>query len=180
MVTVANQPHKTENVSTGYSCWKRQTKQRFYTGSYDVMEEYQTSINFERNIGTWRMQMVYVEKYQKQCWAHRSKSLKYIFVKAKFTEGTLKNDSVYFIAENCKTKTCSWCKNVVKTATFKSNTSRKVLKIEHKMDCNFDWVIYLCECKLRQKQYVGKNETKLNIRWITTEINLTLEIKHSA
>ena len=110
------------------------------------------------------MQMVYVEKYQKQCRAHRSKSLKYIFVKAKFTEGTLKNDSVYFIPENCKTKTCSWCKNVVKTATFKSNTNSKVFKIEHKMACNFDWAIYLCECKLRQKQHVGKSETKLNVR----------------
>ena len=33
------------------------------------------------------------------------------------------------------------------------------------MTCTSDWVIYLTECKSCQKQYVGKSETPLNIRF---------------
>ena len=33
------------------------------------------------------------------------------------------------------------------------------------MTCTSDWVIYLAECKSCSKQYTGKSETQLNIRF---------------
>ena len=48
--------------------------------------------------------------------------------------------------------------------TFIGQQTKKKLKIYHKVNCRSECVIYLMECPLCNKQYVGKAETAFNIR----------------
>ena len=60
---------------------------------------------------------------------------------------------------------CSWCKKLVESDTFTSNTNNKSYNIYHKMTCTSPWVIYLAECGKCKKQYVSKSKPNLNIRF---------------
>ena len=52
-----------------------------------------------------------------------------------------------------------------KTTTSKSiKICQKVYKIFHNVNCASSYVIYLMECILFNKQYVGKAETSFNTR----------------
>ena len=50
------------------------------------------------------------------------------------------------------------------TDTFTSSPNNKTFKIYHNTNCISNNVIYLLECTLCNKQYVGKAETQFNIR----------------
>ena len=106
----------------------------------------------------------------------RNKNLKDIFVKAKFQNDSnvTTNNEKDFKVTKCNAKRCSWCKNIVETETFSSKTNNKVFNIRHNMTCVSDWVIYLAECKSCSKQYTGKSETQLNIRFNNNRNHLNL------
>ena len=55
------------------------------------------------------------------------------------------------------------CKQVRKTTTFKNQQTKEICKIFHNVNCASSYVIYLMECILCDKQYVGKAETSFNI-----------------
>ena len=48
--------------------------------------------------------------------------------------------------------------------TFISQQTKRTFKIYNKVNCKSEDVIYLMECTLCNKQYVGKAETAFNIR----------------
>ena len=56
------------------------------------------------------------------------------------------------------------CKQIKKTTTFKSHITKKKYNIFHRVNCKSRYVIYLLECSICQKQYVGKSEWPMNIR----------------
>ena len=56
------------------------------------------------------------------------------------------------------------CKQVRSTSNFESHQTKKTFKIYHQVNCISPWVIYLMECTLCNKQYVGKSETPFNLR----------------
>ena len=56
------------------------------------------------------------------------------------------------------------CKQVKTTTYFKSLQTNRSFKIHHTVNCTSEYVIYLMECILCSKQYVGKAETAFNIR----------------
>ena len=56
------------------------------------------------------------------------------------------------------------CKQVQKTTNFKSQQTKKIYKMFHNVKCASSYVLYLMECILCNKQYVGKSETCFNIR----------------
>ena len=56
------------------------------------------------------------------------------------------------------------CKQVISSSTYKSQQTKTSYTIFHKVKCSRTYVIYLMECTLCKKQYVGKSETSFNIR----------------
>ena len=54
------------------------------------------------------------------------------------------------------------CSQLTSTMTFISQQTKRKFKIYH--NCKSEYVIYLMECTLCNKQYVGKTETAFNIR----------------
>ena len=56
------------------------------------------------------------------------------------------------------------CKQVVPTTTFKSQINGKSFKIQHRLKCHSENVIYLMECRMCSIKYVWKSETPFNIR----------------
>ena len=70
---------------------------------------------------------------------------------------------------------CSWCTKMVEGTEFKSVTTGRKFQIRHNMHCTSEWVVYLCECVVHKKQYVGKSETKLNIRMNNNRNHMALK-----
>ena len=56
------------------------------------------------------------------------------------------------------------CKQVRKTTTCKNQQTKEICKLFHNVNRVSSYVIYLMECILCGKQYVGKAETSFNIR----------------
>ena len=56
------------------------------------------------------------------------------------------------------------CKQVLERDSFKSNVTQRKYKIYNKTTCKSSWLIYLMECTLCKKQYIGKSETPFNLR----------------
>ena len=104
-----------------------------------------------------------VYKMKPQIVYKRSKNLSDILVRAKY-----RKDKANPVCKEVKTvsrcSSCSWCNKMTEGTYFKSFTTGKKYKIFHEMTCTTPWVIYLCRCKVHKKQYIGKSETKLNIR----------------
>ena len=57
-----------------------------------------------------------------------------------------------------------YCSQLISTTTFISQQTKRKFKIYHIVNCESEYVIYLMECTLCNKQYVGKTETAFNIR----------------
>ena len=55
------------------------------------------------------------------------------------------------------------CKQVLSTASFKGNLTKRVCKIFHNINRESKYVICLLECDLCNVQYVGKSEIAFNI-----------------
>ena len=65
----------------------------------------------------------------------------------------------------CLSKTGNLCcSQLTSTITFISQQTKRKFKIYHKVNCKSEYVIYLMECTLCNKQYVGKAEAAFNIR----------------
>ena len=56
------------------------------------------------------------------------------------------------------------CPVLKETKTFKSTNTGKIYKIKQHIDCDSDWLIYLCTCKKCKGQYVGKSKTPFKLR----------------
>ena len=56
------------------------------------------------------------------------------------------------------------CRQLTSTTTFVSQKAKRKFKIYRKANCKSEYVIYLMECKLGNKQYAGTAETAFNIR----------------
>ena len=56
------------------------------------------------------------------------------------------------------------CKQVKNTTSFMSQQTKKTYTIYYEVNCTSMFIIYLMECTLCNKQYVGKAETSFNVR----------------
>ena len=56
------------------------------------------------------------------------------------------------------------CKQVISSSTFKSQQTNKSYTTFNEVNCSSAYVVYLMECTLCEKQYVGKSETSFDIR----------------
>ena len=70
----------------------------------------------------------------------------------------------------CSKKRCEVCMNVSETNTFISNVTGETYKINHKLNCDDNCLIYLLPCKCCGKQYVGETTDILGIDGITIRI----------
>ena len=57
------------------------------------------------------------------------------------------------------------CSNIQETDTFTSSTTGECFKINHKLNCGDNCLIYLLTCKCCDKQYVGETTDELQLRW---------------
>ena len=66
---------------------------------------------------------------------------------------------------SCLSETGNLCySQLTSTMTFISQQTKRKFKIYHKVNCKSEYDIYLMECTLCNKQYLGKPETAFNIR----------------
>ena len=56
------------------------------------------------------------------------------------------------------------CKQIRNTNRFQSTTTKEKFKIFHRVNCRSRFILYLLECIICVKQYVGKSEWPMNIR----------------
>ena len=64
----------------------------------------------------------------------------------------------------CSKKCKVVCPVIEERRNFRSNNTGKVYQIRQHLDCDSDWVIYLCTCMKCGGQYVGKSKTPFKIR----------------
>ena len=76
----------------------------------------------------------------------------------------------------CGKKRCEVWVNVSETNTFSSNVICETYKINHKLNCDDDCLIYLSPCKYCGKQYVGETSGSFRYRWNNYKDN---DRKHS-
>ena len=68
-------------------------------------------------------------------------------------------------SENCGKSRSEVCLNIQETDTFTSTTTGESFKINHKLNCVDNCVIYLLTCKCCGKQYVGETTDEFRLRW---------------
>ena len=94
----------------------------------------------------------------------RCKNLKDILVRSKlYSRGT--GDAYSQGCSSCGGKRCQVCKHVCVTDTFCFSATGKQYKINFDFDCNSSNVVYLLECRVCHKQYVGSTVTPFRIRF---------------
>ena len=59
-------------------------------------------------------------------------------------------------SEKCGKSRCEVCLNIQETDTFTSTATGECFKINHKLNCDNNCLIYLFTCKCCGKQYVGE------------------------
>ena len=60
-------------------------------------------------------------------------------------------------SEKCGKSRCEVCLNIQETGTFTKTTTGETFKINHKLNCDDNCLIYFLTCKYCGKQYVGGN-----------------------
>ena len=96
----------------------------------------------------------------------RNRNLKELIGSNCIEKGKVKRAKYTFIIGKCSpclSKTGNLCCSQLTSMTFISQQTNKN-KIYHKVNCKSEYVIYLMDCTLCNKQYVGKAETAFNIR----------------
>ena len=68
-------------------------------------------------------------------------------------------------SEKCGKSQCDVCLNIQETDTFTSTTTGESFKINHKLNCDDNYLIYLLTCKCCGKQYVGETTGEFPLRW---------------
>jgi hypothetical protein len=59
---------------------------------------------------------------------------------------------------------CSTCPHMLQTSEFTSNITKKKYKLQHKINCRTENIIYLIQCKRCPAQYVGESKNSINYR----------------
>ena len=67
-------------------------------------------------------------------------------------------------SEKCGKSRCEVCLNIQETDTFTSTTTGKSFKINHKLNCDDNCLIYLLTHKCCSKQYVGEITDEFRLR----------------
>ena len=65
----------------------------------------------------------------------------------------------------CKGKQCQTCHNVKERETFTITTTGKTFKINQKLNCNDEYLVYIFAFKVSVKQYVGQMGQEFRFRW---------------
>ena len=65
----------------------------------------------------------------------------------------------------CKSTHCLLCLNISEMYLFQLYQTRKQYKINHQLNCNDKYLIYLLSCKVCGLQYVGSTTDKFRLRW---------------
>ena len=68
-------------------------------------------------------------------------------------------------SEKCGKSMCEVCLSIQETDIFTSTATNKSFKINHKLNCNDNCLIYLLTCKCFGKQYVGETTDEFRLRW---------------
>ena len=100
----------------------------------------------------------------------RPKNLLDKLVSTKFKEKEEEEDTNR--CKPCGRPVCSWCRKIETTTTFLDSKGERTFKIYYKLDCHSAWVIYMIKCKTCNLLFIGKSETKCNIRFTTVEAAL--------
>ena len=88
----------------------------------------------------------------------RPKNLRDKLVFAKFTQ-LGRTDNQETGCKPCGKPKCSWCRVMKETTTFHgTRNNARLYKIQHKLDCQSSWVIYLIQCNQCKLPYIGKSE----------------------
>ena len=62
-------------------------------------------------------------------------------------------------------KRCEVCKYVTETDSFTSSVTEETYKINHRLDCNYECLLYLFTCDKCKKNYTGENTDNFRGRW---------------
>ena len=98
----------------------------------------------------------------------RPRNLKNLIGGNTLINNKVKRNNTPFKVEKCKPcysrKNSLCCKQVIKTSEFTSQITKENFQIYHELNCKSKLLIYLMECVICKKQYIGKSETSFNIR----------------
>ena len=65
----------------------------------------------------------------------------------------------------CKSKRCQVCHNITEANSFICSNDQTNFKINHRLDCNEKYFIYLITCTRCLKQYVGQTVNEFRNKW---------------
>ena len=65
----------------------------------------------------------------------------------------------------CKGKRCQTCHNVQEIETFTKATAGKTFKINHKLNCNYKYLVYFLAYNVCLKQSLGQTVEEFRYRW---------------
>ena len=99
-----------------------------------------------------------------------SRGLMVSFRKARKISSSLMKAKLYPLERfvdsgQCKKRRCDVCTNVRETDTFSSIVTGETCQINHELDCDDKCLIYLLECKVCDKQYVGETTDAFRLKW---------------
>ena len=70
--------------------------------------------------------------------------------------------------------------NTEKIDTFISTTSNESFKLNHKLDCDYNCLIYLLTCKCCGRHYVGETTDEFRLRWDNYKSNDSKDARNEA
>ena len=65
----------------------------------------------------------------------------------------------------CGSKRCDVCKYITETDTFTSSVTGETCKINHRLECNDKFLVYLLTCNKCKKHYTGQTTDNFRGRW---------------
>ena len=74
-------------------------------------------------------------------------------------------------SEKCGKSRFEVCLDIEKTNTFMRTTPEESFKINQKLSCDFNCLIYVVTCKSCGKKYVGETSDEFRLRWNNHKIN---------
>ena len=102
--------------------------------------------------------VIYVHEYKPILAFKRPRNLRDFLVHSAFKDKTSHFSQAY------DRRRCSHCKNIIKTDVFTSTCTQNSFNLRFSTNCMSQNVIYLIECKRRNKQYVGQTNQQVSKR----------------
>ena len=68
-------------------------------------------------------------------------------------------------SRQCKKRKCEVWTNVTETDTSSSTVTEEIFQINHELNCNNKCLVYLLNCKVCKKQYIGETADAFRLRW---------------